>query len=311
MERIEIPGGASYSPVALTDVIIGAPVASRILLGMTAPGQALSTAMMGLYMGSAAVDWLSRLGVRPVDFQAEFDADVTSLEEMPTEAREWEVRLLAKALNEGYTDERIERVELAKIVNERLTSYIAGITNQEIITSSNVRSFTLAKLVFPFALGTTDMVSGDIAIFQDTGIFESHVLAHEFCHRKGYFKELHAQALAFLAMRNSGHPVLIQGARAERFHRHLSVLCDGDPKQYLSLLETACLSAPLYRAFADLRPSGRKSGAFTKAMRTLYDKRMKLTGQNGLSDYDVGFTNFLWTFSRSTVAPQPRSHADL
>ena len=32
-------------------------------------------------------------------------------------------------------------------------------------------------------------------------------------------------------------------------------------------------------------------------MRRLYDERMKLTGQNGLSDYDEGFTNFLYTSS--------------
>jgi hypothetical protein len=44
-------------------------------------------------------------------------------------------------------------------------------------------------------------------------------------------------------------------------------------------------------------------------MRTLYDQRMKLTGQNGLSDYDEGFTNFLWTFTRSEKARQPKEPA--
>jgi len=39
-------------------------------------------------------------------------------------------------------------------------------------------------------------------------------------------------------------------------------------------------------------------------MKPLYDKRMKLTGQNGLSDYDLGFTNFLYTFEHSATAPQ-------
>ena len=34
-------------------------------------------------------------------------------------------------------------------------------------------------------------------------------------------------------------------------------------------------------------------------MKTLYDQRLKLTGQNGLSDYDEGFTNFLWTFAHA------------
>ena len=39
-------------------------------------------------------------------------------------------------------------------------------------------------------------------------------------------------------------------------------------------------------------------------MKKLYDERMKLTGQNGLSDYDEGFTNFLWTFAQSGAARQ-------
>jgi hypothetical protein len=39
-------------------------------------------------------------------------------------------------------------------------------------------------------------------------------------------------------------------------------------------------------------------------MRTLYDERMKITGQNGISDYDLGFTNFLYTFETSTTARQ-------
>ena len=41
-------------------------------------------------------------------------------------------------------------------------------------------------------------------------------------------------------------------------------------------------------------------------MKRVYDERLKLTGQNGISDYDLGFTNFLWTFARSTRARQER-----
>jgi len=44
-------------------------------------------------------------------------------------------------------------------------------------------------------------------------------------------------------------------------------------------------------------------------MKKVYDERLKLTGQNGLSDYDEGFTNFLWTFARSTGARQDGSLA--
>ncbi|MEN0067647.1 MAG: DUF3810 family protein [Myxococcota bacterium] len=302
MERIEIPGGASYSPVALTDVIVGAPLASRLLLGAAGPGQLVSNVALGLYATSSAVDWASRWGVRPVDFKATYDADVDSLEEMPEEAREWEVRLLASAMNEDYTEEAPERKDLAKLVNQVLTDYIASITQQEVVTSSEIRSFTIAKLVFPFAQGTCDMISGDIAIFNDSGVFLPHIIAHEFCHRKGYMKELHAQVLAYLALRTSDHPLLVQSARAERLHRHLAVLADNDPVRFLGLLETACLRKELHRAFSQLRPDGKPPGMISNAMRAMYDWRMRLSGQNGLSDYDEGFTNFLWTFGRSTRA---------
>ena len=36
-------------------------------------------------------------------------------------------------------------------------------------------------------------------------------------------------------------------------------------------------------------------------MKQLYDSRMKMTGQNGLSDYDRGFTNFLFTYETAVA----------
>jgi hypothetical protein len=30
-------------------------------------------------------------------------------------------------------------------------------------------------------------------------------------------------------------------------------------------------------------------------MKPLYEERMKMTGQNGLSDYDAGFTDFVYS----------------
>jgi hypothetical protein len=54
-----------------------------------------------------------------------------------------------------------------------------------------------------------------------------------------------------------------------------------------------------------LRPEpGAYESSVAIVMKTLYDERLKLTGQNGLSDYDEGFTNFLWTFTRNAGARQ-------
>ncbi len=60
----------------------------------------------------------------------------------------------------------------------------------------------------------------------------------------------------------------------------------------------------------NLRPDpGAYEGAVTVVMKRLYDERLKLTGQNGLSDYDEGFTNFLWTFERAEAVRQDGSQA--
>ena len=118
---------------------------------------------------------------------------------MSEEARKEEVLDLVAVLNRDYQTSELSREELARVVNERLTAYIASITGQRVEASAEVRSFALAKLLFPFALGACDVLSGDVTIFRDSGIFEPHIIAHEFCHRKGYYKELQAQAIAYLA----------------------------------------------------------------------------------------------------------------
>lgn len=305
MDRIRIPNDATYSPVALTDVLVAAPLASRLLLGATVPGRVVQAAALGLYAGSTVRDWVRRMDVRKVTFLDEFGADVRHLEETPDARRREEVALLADALNRSYRRPERTRRQLAVDVDRHLTDYIAGITGQRVETSTEVRSFSLAALVFPFAVGTCDMFSGDVAIFRSTGIFEAHVLAHEFVHRKGYFKELEAQALAYLALRSSDDPLLVQAARAERLHRQLRVLSGDDVETFHALVEESGLRPELRKQLLALRPlpSGYES-AVGRVMKVVYEERMRLTGQNGLSDYDRGFTDFLHTFEVSGTARQ-------
>ena len=305
MQELRIPNDATYAPFSLTDVIATAPLASRILLGATLPGRILSAAALGMYAGSAVKDWARRRDMVWVDFQAEFGADVRTLGEMPVAARRDEVSRLAERLDRDYTADRIARKKLAVQVNGHLTEYMAGITGQRVHTSSEVRDFTLARFVFPFAMGVCDVVSGDVALFRDTGIFEPHIICHEFVHRKGYWKELHAQALSYLALVSSGDPVLVQSALAERLHRQLKVLAGEDHGAYHDLVDELGVRAELEEELHALRPApGAYESSVAMVMKKLYDERLKLTGQNGLSDYDVGFTNFLWTFERSAAARQ-------
>lgn len=310
MDEIRIPNDATYAPLSLMDVIAAAPLASRLLLGATLPGRVLSAAALGLYAGSAAKDWIRRQDVRWIDFLEEFDADVHRLDDMPVAERHEEVARLSGRLEAGWTAERRPRPRLARQVNARLTDYIASITGQRVVTSSEVRSFGLSQLVFPFAMGVCDVISGDVALFKDTGIFEPHIIAHEFVHRQGYWKELHAQVLSYLALVSSEDPVLVQAALAERLHRQLKVLAGEDDGAYHELVDGLGTREEITKALHALRPPpSAYEGTVSVVMRKIYDQRLKLTGQNGISDYDLGFTNFLWTFSRSGVAAQDRAIA--
>lgn len=304
-DEIRISNRATYWPVAPIDLVIGAPLVVRALLGVTPLGRVVQAAVLGAYLGSAVRDWHDRRGIRRIDFRREFGADLHHLVPMPREAREAEVRTLAERLNDEFVPRRLPRRELAVEVDRHLTHYIASITGQRVRTSARVRGFALAKLAFPFALGACDALSGDVAIFKDTGPFEPHVLAHEFSHRKGYWKELHAQALAYLALVASGEPVLRQAARLERFYRHLVVLAGKQRGAFDRLAAAAALRPELGKALGELRPPATAVGRQLEGgMRQVYHTRMRLTGQTGISDYDLGFTNFLYTFETSTTARQ-------
>ena len=306
MDEVKISNEATYWPIAPMDVVLAAPLIGRLLLGATPQGRLVQAVALGAYLGSALQDWVARREVRKIDFLREFGADVRHLTPMPREVREEEVRILADRLNDEFEGARIPRRELAVEIDRHLTSYIAGITGQWVETSAEVRSFSLAQVFFPFALGACDFLSGDVTIFRDTGIFEPHIIAHEFSHRKGYWKELEAQALAYLALTASGEAVLRQSALCERLHRDLRVLAGGDSVEAFQERVTRLgLRSELEAQFLALRPiTGPVARPVEAAMRTLYDERMRLTGQNGLSDYDLGFTNFLYTFESSPTARQ-------
>ncbi len=305
METIRIPNQATYSPVALTDVAIAAPLLSRLVLGATLPGLALQTVAIALYAGSAIQDWVERLGIRKIDFLREFGADVQHLGEMPIPKREAELRVLTERLNDSWVGERPGLADLAGAVDAHLTSYIASITGQRVETSIEIREFSLAGFLFPFATGAADILSGDVSIFRDTGPFLPHVVAHEFSHRKGYLREIEAQALAYLSMTASGEPVLVQSALCERLYRNLRALAGEDEAAYERRVRALGARAELETALLALRADlGPLTRSFAEVMKSAYDARMRLTGQNGISDYDVGFTRFLFSFETSPAARQ-------
>ncbi len=291
MEEIRIPNSATYAPVSLLELGLTAPLLSRFLLGATLPGRLLQTASLALYAGSAAQDWVERLGVRRLDFTRVFGVDIRRLPRVSRAAREQDIARLVARLDEAYTPGSMTREALARSVDDRLTELIARHTGQRVLTSTEVRSFSLTGLVFPFALGATDILSGDVAILRDLGPFEPHVVAHELAHRKGYWKELHAQLLAYYALIDSDEPILVQSALCERLLRQLSALSVREPHRLHRRIEDLGLRPELQRWFLALRPEpGLLEEAIAAPLKAVYDARMRLTGQNGLSDYDEGFT---------------------
>lgn len=302
---VRIANRTTYWPVAPMDLMLAAPIVARFVLGATLPGRIVQLAALGTYVGSAVGDWRARRGIRRIDFRREFGADVRHQTPMPRDVREQEIGALVGRINDEYTPVRIPRRELAAEVDRHLTRYIAGITGQRVETSAEVRSFTIARVVFPFALGACDFLSGDVAIFRDTGVFEPHVIAHEFSHRKGYWKEMEAQVLAYLALAASGEPVLVQAALCERLHRDLCVLAGDDDAAVRDAIARLGLRPELEKQFLALHPrQDPATRPLVAALRKLYDERMRLTGQNGLSDYDLGFTNVLYTFEVSAAGRQ-------
>jgi hypothetical protein len=287
------------------DLVLGAPIVARVLLGATPIGSVVQAVTLGAYLGSALLDWRDRRSIRRIDFQREFGADLDRLVSMPRETGAAEVQALAERLNDEFTPQGFSRRELAVEVDRALTTYIAGITGQRVRTSVEVRGFTLARLAMPSALGAYDILSGDVAVFGDVGFFAPHIVAHEFAHRKGYWKELHAQALAYLALAASTDPVLRQSARIERAYRGLRVLSANVMEDFTALVRRARFRREFWPTLLRARrPSGRVARRLDTAMRHVYDARMRLTGQNGISDYDLGFTNFLYTFETSRTARQ-------
>jgi hypothetical protein len=300
MERIRIPNLATYLPIAPSDLLLAAPVAARVLFGASPAGRALQVGALGIYAGSAALDWAFRIDAKRVDFDGSFGVDPLNPPEATGPERRADAEAIVAILNDNYVPMTIPRRELAEEVDRHLTDYLAELTGQRLETSAQVRSYMLAQVIFPFALGAADPLTGDVAIFKSTGVFEPHVIAHEFCHRKGYLKEVEAQALAYLALVESGDPILEQSAHCERLDRQLWVLAERDAERYNDLLVELGLREDLRKGF-ELRHPAEQTYArlVTPFMKGAYDARMKLTGQNGLSDYDEGFTNFLMAVERN------------
>ena len=100
MERIRIPNAATYLPIAPADLLLTAPIIARALFGATLPGRVLQATAVGVYAGSAALDWALRADARHIDFKAEFGVDPLDPPAASSEERTADVARLGERLNE-------------------------------------------------------------------------------------------------------------------------------------------------------------------------------------------------------------------
>lgn len=303
VETIRIPNRATRFPVALSDVFLAAPFASKLLLRSAVPGVLVGAAAAGAYVGSAARDWLMRRGVRPLSFEACFGVDVLAPPPMSPEQRVQDVVRVSSKLTELHRREwpyRSTRRERARLADEALTTLIARYTGQRIVTSTSLRSFMLSTLFLPFAVAACDRFSGEVGVFRALGIFEPHVIAHEFAHRKGYVREVDCQLLSYMALVSSSWREGRFSALAERLFRNLAVLSECSPGACGRLVKELGLPSVLESQFLARCGSRGVTHRVARTMELLYEARMRLTGQNGLSDYDEGFTNALHGIEIST-----------
>ena len=63
-DEIRISNRATYWPVAPIDLVVGAPLVVRALLGVTPLGRVVQGALLGVYLGHALRDWHDRRGIR-------------------------------------------------------------------------------------------------------------------------------------------------------------------------------------------------------------------------------------------------------
>src|SRR6202030_4287561 len=85
-QEVRISNRATYWPVAPIDLVVGAPILARLLIGAGPVGSVLQAVTLGLYAGSALRDWRDRQAIQRIDFRRKFGADVDHLVPMPRQA---------------------------------------------------------------------------------------------------------------------------------------------------------------------------------------------------------------------------------
>ena len=212
---------------------------------------------------------------------------------MPKDQRVKEAETLIEKLNDEFVEQSYSNNELGKRVDEVVTSYIAALTGQRIETSSRIRKTGVIPYLLPIAEGFTDPFGGEVWVPNKKKVRRPHIVAHEFCHRKGYRQELEVQILAYFALRTSEDPIFRQAAYAERLYRTLDSLSQSEQS---SVLEQHPVREELKEDICDTPKLNPLQLAVLIPFSGLYLLKMKKTNQTGgFKDYGEGLINFIHT----------------
>jgi len=297
---ITVPNLVTYLPFSMIDGVVVSAILGTVAT-ISSSHSAVEgceggiAAFAGAYALSSGIDLVQKSRTRRINFQEAYGYGVKNLPSMPLEERIKEARTLAEKLNDEFATADLPDGYLGSLVEEELSRYIEQRTGQKVKNSFLFRTSGVMRSLFPFAKGAADPISGEIALFEEMGVFRPHVIAHEFAHRKGYLKELEAQVLSYLALSESNSSYLRQSVNCERLSSQFSVIAEDIGRTRTEVVEESGLRPELQQDFVERKKSGGLyERAISAVMLPLYNLRMKATGQNGLSDYDRGFTNFLY-----------------
>jgi hypothetical protein len=205
-----------------------------------------------------------------------------------------DARRLINAINEEYCETDCSLDELNNQVGEAIERYLFKRTGENIGFSHKIKQGS--KIIYDYLgiIGITNIIDRDITLFKVNKHFSPFVSAHEFCHRIGYFRELDANVIAYQALIESGNPVLRQSARLMRLDYTLDLLMKDSEDTKSDIARKYGLREEFYQdlEFYDDNRTGLAKIGY-KTFISAYGLMMKLTNQNGIAGYSLGFINYL------------------
>jgi len=303
---IKVPLISSKLPVSPLDFL----VASNI--GGLASGLINPSLPVYFALGTLAVfyTWILGCGIpykqklfqaKKINFLETFGADIKHLNEMPLEERAREESVLIQKVNDEYSPPSNNRREITEKVEEVVTAFLSGYTGERVETKGKVRKNNLiGKVFYPFALGITNPMDGDITVPGGLGVMEAGTIAHETAHRKGYMKEMEAQVIAYLALSTSGDKELVQSANCDRLLYQMRSMAS-KRRVRIKNIQNSGLRDEIKRDFLKCCRRGPYAALMRTAITPIYVLRMKLSGQKNMDDYSKGFTNFLYTIGNKVT----------